>query len=220
MEPTFNLNFGNTMEKTNNIRFLVDVDDVLRNLVPNMIRLYNKEFRTDMKYDDVGIYYVNQSFPKLAERYGDATKWFFQDHGHELFAGSEAIDGAVEAVNRLRDYGTVHIVTKQRSLENKMDTLQWLDDHGVMYDSVSFVTHKSTVCCDVFIDDFHENFIGCGSEGAVGILIEAPYNRKLDMELLRQSTNFSRILRYNSISEFVSDLEKGKFYFRNVKRYN
>ena len=100
-------------------KFLVDVDDVLRSLVPHMVELYNKEFNDSfMTYDDVRIYYVNQSFPKVAEKYGDATHWFFQEHGHELFYDSEPIKGAVDAVNKLREYGTVEIVTKQRSTKN------------------------------------------------------------------------------------------------------
>ena len=190
-------------------KFLVDVDDVLRSLVPHMVELYNKEFNDSfMTYDDVRIYYVNQSFPKVTEKYGDATHWFFQEHGHELFYDSEPIKGAVDAVNKLREYGTVEIVTKQRSTQNKVDTLMWLDKVGVKYDSVSFVTHKSIVCCDYFIDDFHENFIGCGSEGATGILINAPYNRNIDLNTLKPYTGFYRILRYDSLADFVKNIEK------------
>ena len=195
------------MERKNNKKFLVDVDDVLRSLVPHMVEIYNKEFNENMTHDDVRVYYVNQSFPKVKERYGDVPYWFFQTHGHELFLESEPVKGAVEAVNKLRDYGTVEIVTKQRSTENKVDTLKWLDKVGVTYDSVSFVTHKSIVCCDYFIDDFHENFIGCGSEGATGILINAPYNMDIDLSVLKPYTGFYRILRYNSLADFVNDIE-------------
>lgn len=195
------------MEQKDKKKFLVDVDDVLRSLVPHMIELYNKEFNENMTYDDVIIYYVDKSFPKVKERFDNVPHWFFQVHGHELFYESEPIKGAVEAVNRLHEYGTVEIVTKQRSTQNKVDTLMWLDRVGVKYDSVSFVTHKSIVCCDYFIDDFHENFIGCGSEGATGILINAPYNRNIDLNVLKPCTGFSRILRYDSLTDFVKDID-------------
>ena len=189
-------------------KFLVDVDDVLRNLVHNMVRLYNKEFGTNMAYDDVKIYFTNQSFPKAVEKYGDAPQWFFQEHGYELFYGSEPIEGAIEAVNKLKEYGTVHIVTKQRSVQNKIDTLMWLDKWAVKYDSVSFVTHKSIVDCDVFIDDFHENFIDCGKMGATGVLLNAPYNKDIDTENLRKYSNFSKIVRIDSLSQFVDNIEQ------------
>ena len=195
------------MEQKAKKKFLVDVDDVLRSLVPNMVRIYNEEFNENMSYDDVTIYYVDKSFPKVKERFDNVPHWFFQVHGHELFYESEPIKGAVEAVNKLREYGTVEIVTKQRSTQNKVDTLMWLDRVGVKYDSVSFVTHKSIVCCDYFIDDFHENFIGCGSEGATGILINAPYNRNIDLNQLKPYTGFSRILRYDSLADFIKDID-------------
>lgn len=195
------------MDKKDKKKFLVDVDDVLRSLVPHMIELYNKEFNENMTYDDVTIYYVDKSFPKVKERFDNVPHWFFQVHGHELFYESEPIKGAVEAVNKLHEYGTVEIVTKQRSTQNKVDTLMWLDKVGVKYDSISFVTHKSIVCCDYFIDDFHENFIGCGSESATGILINAPYNRNIDLNELKPCTGFSRILRYNSLADFIKDID-------------
>lgn len=192
----------------NKLKFLIDIDGVLRNLVPHMVEIYNKEFGENMSYDDVKIYYVNRSFPKVGERYEDIPNWFFQEHGHELFYESEAIECAVGAVNKLKDYGTIEIVTKQRSLQNKIDTLAWLHKVGVKYDSVSFVSDKSIVCCDYFIDDFHENFVGCGTQGSTGVLINAPYNRNVDMDELKPQTGFDKILRYESLFDFVNDFEQ------------
>jgi uncharacterized HAD superfamily protein len=191
-----------------NLRFLVDVDDVLRDLVHNMVQLYNREFGTNMVYDDVKIYFTNVSFPLVVEKYGDAPHWFFQEHGHELFLESGPIVGAIDAVNSLKQYGTVQIVTKQRTTQNKIDTLLWLDKVGVKYDSISFVKNKSTVRCDFFIDDFHDNFIGCGSEGGTGVLINAPYNAQVDLEQLKAETGFDRIVRYGSLAEFVNNVEQ------------
>lgn len=192
------------------LRFLVDVDDVLRALCRNMIRIYNKEFHDNMMDKDLKIYLVDKSFPRVKDIYGNAAEWFFQTNGHELFYGSEAIEGAVDALKRLRKYGTVQIVTKQWSTENKIDTLRWLDKVGAEYDSVSFVKDKSVVCCDVFIDDYHENFINCGGDDTIGIIINRPYNENIDLEKLKERTNFSKILRYGSIKEFADDLENKK----------
>lgn len=193
-------------------RFLVDVDDVLRNLVHNMVRIYNRDFKDNKKYEDVTIYYVNESFREIVEAGVDPINYFFRDNGHELFYKSEPIDGAVEAVNSLRDYGYVEIVTKQRSLENKIDTLRWLDENGVKYDSVSFVKHKSTVLCDYFIDDFHENFIDCGNGHNVGVLINAPYNQNINIDKLAKENNFASAIRCNTIKEFT------EWYKTNVTR--
>lgn len=192
------------------LRFLVDVDDVLRGLCQSMLNVYNKEFNDNKKDEDVKVYFVNVSYPKVVEKYGDATKWFFQTHGHELFYGSDALQGAAEAVKTLREFGTVQIVTKQRSTENKIDTLKWFDKVGIEYDSISFVKDKSVVCCDFFIDDYHENFVNCGGDGAIGVIINRPYNENVNLEELRKKTNFSRIIRYDSILDFANDLKNGK----------
>lgn len=190
------------------LNFLIDVDDVLRNLVPNMVRLYNNEFGTDMKHEDVKDYSINVSFSKVAKKYGDAYTWFFVTHGHELFYDSEAIEGAADAVRKLKKYGTIQIVTKQRSLNSKIDTLMWLEKCGIEYDNVCFVQDKTTVACDFFIDDYHDNFLFCGSDGSTGILIDAPYNAKVDIDLLKSWTGFDKIERYGSIREFADNIEK------------
>lgn len=188
-------------------KFVIDVDDVLRNLVPNMVRLYNKEFGLETTHEDIKDYRLDTSFPKLKENGYLAAEWFFMEHGHELFLESEAIEKSVEAITRLKQYGTIHIVTKQRYLLSKLYTIQWLDKNDILYDSLSFVEDKSIVGCDFFIDDYQENFVGCGKKGAIGILIEAPYNKDVDLAELKKKTNFEEIIRYESLSAFADDIE-------------
>lgn len=195
-------------KKEKQMKFLVDIDDVLRDLLINMVRIYNREFDEKMTYDDVSDYDVRKSFPKVVEKYGDVGRWFFSEHGHELFIGSNPIEGSIEAIEKLSEYGTIHIVTKQSSMDNKIDALKWLEANNIRYDSISFVKDKSIVCCDFFIDDFHDNFIGCGCEGSTGVLIDAPYNRWVGLEELKKKTGFEKIVRYKSIKDFANDIEK------------
>lgn len=199
------------MQKTKTkgrFRFLVDVDDVLRDLVPSMVELYNLEFGASLNYEDVKDYNLDVSFPLVSDSCKCETHhWFFDRHGHKLFFESRPVHGAVSAIDKLREYGTIHIVTRQNSLKNKLDTLKWLSFNNIIYDSVSFVNDKSVVFCDFFIDDYHENFVGCGSEGAVGVLIDAPYNRNVDLEELRKRTFFKKIVRVGSILDFADNIE-------------
>ena len=185
------------------VTFGIDIDEVIRALVPNMVDLYNREFNENMKVDDVKDYIVDNAFPKIKEMTGvSASKWFFQDHGHELFFGSDMIDGAKSSIDALREYGKVIIISYQKSLDNKIDTLNWLDHFGIKYDGICFVKDKSIVHTDFLIDDNDWNFIGCNS--TVGVLVTAPYNKDVNMQELKEKSNCEEILRFGSLREFVS----------------
>ena len=185
------------------ITFGIDIDEVLRALVPNMLRLYNEEFDDNMQLKDVKDYVVDNAFPKIMERTGEsASKWFFQDHGEELFLGSDMVKGARDAVNALRAYGKVIIISYQKSLDNKLDTLNWLDQYGIQYDGVCFVKDKSLIHTDFLIDDNDWNFIG--SNARIGILVTAPYNTEVDINELQKQTNCEEFYRVSSLFEFAS----------------
>ena len=186
----------------------IDIDEVLRTLVPKMVKLYNVHFNDSMTFDDIKEYDVDQSFPKIKERTGEsASKWFFQEHGHELFYESPAIEGAVEAVKRLKELGNeIYIISYQKTMNNKIDTLNWLVRWGIEYDGICFVKDKTVVHLDYIIDDNDWNFIKCNCKH--GVLITAPYNRNICLDLLHKVSNCEDIQRSESLSEFVTKFEK------------
>lgn len=194
--------------KNRRIRFAVDIDDVLRCLLCEMVCLYNDEFGETMTCGDVLDYDVSKSFPKAEEKYGSATRWFFSENAKLLFKGSKPVDGSVEAINRLCEIGDVCIVTKQHGLLNKVYTLEWLEECGIRYNSVCFVDDKSVVRCDYMIDDYQENFrgVGCGT----CVLIDAPYNVSFTDDYVRDISGCSEVLRFGSISDFVRFYETEK----------
>jgi 5'(3')-deoxyribonucleotidase len=184
------------------ITFGIDIDEVLRALIPGMLRIYNEEFDDVLCMEDVRDFVVDNSFPKIKDATGEsASKWFFQDHGHELFYCSDEINGAREALRTLREYGKVIIISYQKSVANKIDTLQWLEAHGMEYDGICFVKDKSVVHTDWLVDDNDWNFIG--SNATYGALINAPYNEETNIEELKGKSNCLDIKRYNSLSEFT-----------------
>lgn len=191
------------MKKTNEkkYRFAVDVDDVLRSLLCNMVTLYNEEFGDDLTCDEIDDYNVAKSFPKVEEKYGSAAAWFFTEHAKTLFKKSEPLDGAVEAINKLANYGDVYIVTKQAGILNKVYALEWLEECGVKYNAICFVEDKSIIRCDFLIDDYHENFRNV--ECSYGVIINAPYNINVSDDYLFEISNCEEIERFDSLSDFV-----------------
>ena len=188
--------------------FGIDIDEVLRALIPKMIKLYNFHYNENMAIDDVKAFDVDVSFPKIKEDTGEsASKWFFQVHGHELFYDSPSIDGAVDAINRLRNMGNkVYIVSYQKSLANKLDTLSWLQKYDIEYDGICFIKDKTLVHLDYLIDDNDWNFIKCNCTH--GILINAPYNKNIGIKLLHEVSHCKTMERFDSLKDFVDNYEK------------
>ena len=196
--------------------FGIDCDEVLRSLLDGMVSLYNENFNENLDREDVKDFNVEISFPRIKEETGTtASEWFFQKHGNELFAKSPALPKIKESIDTLRQFGHVFIITYQKSLQNKLDTLNWLSDNGIEYDGICFVKNKTILHLDVLVDDNPWNFIGCNA--TEGALITAPYNKDEDLEEIRAQSNCLSIKRYDSLEHFVR-IYSVKAKLKNIKR--
>lgn len=188
----------------NKITFAIDCDEVLRALLNNMLSLYNKEFNDNLKYDDITDFVVENSFPKIKTETGmTASNWFFQEHSTELFLNSEALPKIKEAIEILKQYGDVIIVTYQKSYTNKKDTLEWLEKQNIIPDGICFLKDKTILHPTYFIDDNDWNFEGCNAD--YGVLIDAPYNKEITLSDLRLKSNCKNIFRYKTLYDFAVD---------------
>ena len=192
--------------------FAIDVDEVLRALLGNMVSLYNDAFGENLQYDDVKEFKVEKSFPKIQESTGmTASHWFFQEHSEELFAKSAAFPGIKQDIETLQQYGDVIIVTYQKSYKNKMDTLDWLERHGIIPEGICFLKDKTLLHTTYLIDDNSYNF--SGSNADIGILITAPYNSEIKINELLKESNCKAMCRCDSLHSFVEN-----FVFENAPR--
>ena len=188
--------------------FAIDVDEVLRCLLQNMVNLYTREFGENLTCDDITDFKVEHSFPKIEQETNyKASEWFFQLHGYDLFAKSKAFPKIKENIDTLREYGPVVIVTYQKSYNNKIDTLLWLQRQGLEVDGICFLKDKTVLHTDVLIDDNDYNFIGTNAK--CGILINAPYNKKMELEKLYELGNCKTMYRFNNLDDFVKAFVAG-----------
>ena len=186
----------------NRCTFAIDVDEVLRSLLKNMVALYNENFGENLDVNDVKDFVVENSFPKIYETTGiSPSKWFFQDHGEELFARGEAFPGIKSDIETLRQYGDVIIVTYQKTYQNKIDTLKWLEEHGLAPDGICFLKDKTLLHTTYLLDDNDWNF--CGSNADIGVLITAPYNVDKDINDILETSNCKMMMRCESLHDFV-----------------
>ena len=184
------------------ITFGIDCDEVLRSLLNGMVSLYNEKFGENMTRDEVRDFNVEVSFPKIKEMTGKTSaEWFFQEHGQELFLKSPALPGISQAIQKLRKYGQVIIITYQKTYQNKLDTLNWLINNKVEVDGLCFLKNKTLLHVDYLLDDNWWNFLGSNAD--TGVLITAPYNEDIAVDELIEKSNCKKMYRFSSLEEFA-----------------
>ena len=85
------------------------------------------------------------------------------------------------------------IVTNQEYLYNKTDTLMWLDNNNIYYDSIIFTSKKNLISGDIVVDDNIQNLDMCNEIRKV--CIDAPFN-----------LNKHNYEHYKNLYEFVKTL--------------
>lgn len=187
-----------------NLTIGIDVDGVLRDNLQIMVDLYNKEFDGNMTVNDIRDFRTEVTFPTIESTTGKtASEWFFQDHSGEIFLKAQPFCNVAEDIKRLREIANVVIITYQKSLMNKLQTLCWLEINGIDYDGIIFMKDKTKFMCDYLIDDNDWNFLG--SNAKHGILIDAPYNEDKSVESIKASSNCESLVRYKNLHEFTND---------------
>lgn len=118
------------------------------------------------------------------------VRWSDESYETHLFYKAEPYPGAVEALHELHELGhSVHIVTARHHPVGRRDTVAWLEDHGVHYDSLTFSDDKTCVPVDVFVEDNLPNAEACAKAGVKSFLMDRPWNQA-DTEVPRVITMF------------------------------
>ena len=182
----------------------IDVDGVLRNNLQIMVDLYNDEFKGNMTVKDIRDFRTEITFPVIEATTGKtASEWFFQDHSNEIFLKAKPFSNVAEDIKKLRKIANVVIITYQKTILNRMQTLCWLELNDIEYDGLVFIKDKTKFLCDYLVDDNDWNFLG--SNAKHGILINAPYNKEKSVEDILKSSNCESLVRYKNLHEFVED---------------
>ncbi len=190
------------------LKIAVDCDEVLRCTVSRMLELYNKEFNASKKMEDIESFDVAVSFPDILEKTGhSAAHWFFDLHSRDIFFDNKSFPGSDWAIEELKKYGDVTILSYQDTYDNKKDTLEFLHKEGLDTDNVCFLNDKSRLDCDIMIDDNPDYFKNCKAK--VCVLITAPYNKNLDLKTISDSCDCEKVFRFKSLFDFAK-------YFRQV----
>lgn len=175
----------------------IDVDGVIRDIFTPMLKMYNYIFNEHLSVDDITDYDVGKVFTKVKEHYGmSAAEWFFDTNGRKIFLYGKPYQGVAEAIDLLREHGhKVVIVTWQPLLENKLNTLKFLDKYGIHYDDICFTKDKWIINGDYIIDDNPE-FLTEEREKAEKIVIDYPYNKSQPISCVFRGKDLKEAVQY------------------------
>lgn len=96
-----------------------------------------------------------------------------------VFVHGEPLEGTLEAFAAMREAGhTIHIVT-DRSVGSKAahNTVDWLKEWGLEYDSITFTSDKTILNVDYVFDDRDKNYVEISeARNAIPVLLTRPWN--------------------------------------------
>ena len=127
-----------------------------------------------------------------------------------LFRHGHIIKGAVEGVNALAADGHDMIIVTHRPKAAVTDTLRWLAFADFPLAGVHILTDqqpKSTVPCDVYIDDKPENVVDMAenTDARLVALYDAPWNQAFNV--LEQRATIQRVRTWKAFVWLVRDMK-------------
>jgi 5'(3')-deoxyribonucleotidase len=143
-----------TAQSEERFRLGIDLDGVVADFNSGWMERYNREFGSRLAASDVvswdGLHTLTH-FGSMDDFWGWA-----QRGAASIFRDLPVFDGAIETMNELaRDHRIVIISSKfDWSIP---DTLAWMGQHRVPAREIHFVWDKTTVPCDVYLEDAPAN---------------------------------------------------------------
>lgn len=138
------------------LRLGIDLDGVVADFNAGWISRYNASFGTELTPEHVDIW----DAPTLLTHFTDMKEFWAwarsSGGGASIFRVLEPYHGAVEALERLATRHRIVIVTTKPAFAIH-DTYEWLAEYKIPTTEVHIVDDKSTVACDIYLDDADHN---------------------------------------------------------------
>lgn len=143
--------------KRGSLRLGIDLDGVVADFNSGWIERYNRDFGTDLSVDQI----VEWDAPThLTHFTGMDDFWSWAKtcgEGRSLFRPLRPYAGALESLRRLRRLGHKIVILTTKPDFAVHDTYAWLSEHEVPTTEVHILDDKTTVDCDIYLDDADHN---------------------------------------------------------------
>ena len=182
-------------------RILIDQDNVLAELIPEVIKRFNKTYGVNRSHEECIEW-------DLTNIFGPEIEDIFFEEG--LFRDLKPVDGALEVFERLYKSGKydIYIVTASEPFAYG-EKVQWLQKHLPFFPIKNLIAchRKDAVWGDILLDDGAHNikaFDGIGEP----IVFDRPNNRSLE--------GYKRVYDWYEFEDYINM----KFYGHNEKAEN
>lgn len=178
------------------MRLGVDIDGVIADTFPLLVRELNEYFQVDLALRDIKDYNI---FKVYGLNEAEMLR-FLGDKEEAIMEGPTVKDGAVECLSVLSRKHTIYLVSA-RYEKYRPQTEKWLRKHDVPYHVLVLLgSHdKREVCSrmavDVFIEDSLKNAHQLSTCGIPVLLFDAPYNQGELPPLVRRCYSWGEIFQ-------------------------
>ncbi len=138
------------------LRLGIDLDGVVADFNAGWIARYNTMFDAELTPDHVDVWNAPTTLTHFTNM-GEFWRWArTSGGGASIFRVLEPYHGALDSLERLAAGHHIVIVTTKPAFAIH-DTYEWLAEHRVPTREVHIVDDKTTVDCDVYLDDADHN---------------------------------------------------------------
>lgn len=137
-------------------RIAIDMDEVIADVIPKFLKLYNRDFGTPL---DLAIEAGNEVFKQIPQDVNQ--KWLEYINEQGFFRDLEVVQDSQRVIKALQEKYDVYIVSAAMEFRNSLvDKYDWLAEHFPFIDwqHIMFCGNK-IVEVDVLIDDRIKNFV-------------------------------------------------------------
>lgn len=156
---------------------LVDVDGTLADQMEHCLDVAARNgIAHDASPADITSW--NASVPGSDIDIGELIQLVEREYTREYVSAMPVMDGARDAIARLRDAGWRVVICTHRNPESHPYTANWLAAHDIPFDAYAHdvPTTKADLDADVLIDDYHGHIRDALDAGLTGVLFEQPYS--------------------------------------------
>ncbi len=139
------------------LRLGIDLDGVVADFNAGWITRYNRDFDAELTVDEI----VEWDAPTHLTHFPDMGEfWSWArtcGEGRSIFRPLDPYPGAVESLMTLQKAGHKIVILTTKPHFAVHDTYEWLAQHEIPTTEVHILDDKTTVECDVYLDDADHN---------------------------------------------------------------
>jgi 5'(3')-deoxyribonucleotidase len=103
---------------------------------------------------------------------------FFRTYGQRIFKDGKPYNLMVsDEIKKLSEKYHIHIATNQIGYENRIYTLEWLEQYEIPYDAITFSRDKHNIGGELIVDDCTDVLLTTEAHGIKSICFDRLWNK-------------------------------------------